>query len=109
MRYRIQNHQKLYEFTTDLKFSIGAYSQRYDGIPRMKLVINFTEKAIDENGNEVYLQTDYFPFPYYGTFTIEVTNDGVWIYIDNESDFRLIKEAIEKIGIEVSPMWRENS
>lgn len=105
MRYRIQNHQKLYEFTTDLKFRLASYYLGYDGIGRAKHQINFLAKGEDDSD----IQTDYFPFPYYGTFTIEVTNDGVWIYIDNESDFRLIKEAIEKIGIEVSPMWRENS
>lgn len=101
MKYSIQNRHVGFSFTTDLKFSVSSYYLPYDGIPHGKAQFNFLDTG--------EIQTDYFPFPYYGTFTIEVTNDGVWIYIDNESDFRLIKEAIEKIGIEVSPMWREMS
>lgn len=104
MKYVLQNTDKRFEFTTDLKFSIGAYSQRYDGIPRMKLVINFTEKAIDENGNEVYLQTEYFPFPCFCSFTFEIEENEMWIGIDEAADFRLLVEAVEKIGIEVKPI-----
>ena len=104
MKYSIQNSNVGFSFTTDLKFSASSYYLTYDGIPKGKAQFNFLD-----TGDGCEIQTDYFPFPYYGTFKIEVTNDEVWIYIDNESDFRLIKEAIEKNGIEVSPMRREVS
>lgn len=104
MKYSIQNRHVGFSFTTDFNFSVSSYYLPYDGIPHGKTQFNFLE-----TGDDCEIQTDYFPFPYYGTFAIEVTNGGVWIYIDNESDFRLIKEAIEKIGIEISSMWRENS
>lgn len=104
MKYVLHNKDKRFEFTTDLKFSIGAYCQRYDGIPRMKLVINFTEKTIDEDGNEVYLQTENFPFPCFCSFTFEIEENEMWIGIDEPSDFRLLVEAVERTGIEVKPI-----
>lgn len=96
MRYRIQNHQTLYEFTTDLKFCLSSYYLGYDGIGHAKHQINFLAK-----GDDGYIELDYFPFPYFGSFTFEIEDDEVWFYIDRDSDFRLFIEALEKSGIEV--------
>lgn len=97
MMYRIQNHRKLYEFTTDLKFRLSSCFLGYDGIGRAKHQINFLAKGEDDSE----IQTEYFPFPYFGSFTFEIEDDEVWFYIDRDSDFRLFIEALEKIGIEV--------
>lgn len=86
-----------YSFTTDLLFSIASFNLSHDGIPRTKQQINFLEKQ--EDGS--LFETDYFPFPFYQGFTMELRDDTVYLDIHDRSDFRLLVEAIEKIGLEV--------